>query len=67
MAPARSAAATHRTRFVQQPRRCSPRRGFQFPIKRIQELLGHRDIRVTQAYIKLLRDTRKSASHEMPL
>jgi len=37
------------------------------PIKRIQELLGHKDIRVTQAYIKLLRDTRKSASHDMPL
>ena len=37
------------------------------PIKRIQELLGHKDIRVTQAYIKLLRDTRKSASHEVPL
>ena len=37
------------------------------PIKRIQELLGHKDIRVTQAYIKLLRDTRKSASHDVPL
>jgi len=37
------------------------------PIKRIQELLGHKDIRVTQAYIKLLRDTRKSASHDMPI
>ena len=37
------------------------------PIKRIQELLGHKDIRVTQAYIKLLRDTKKSASHDMPL
>ncbi len=37
------------------------------PIKRIQELLGHKDIRVTQAYIKLLRDARKSASHDMPL
>ena len=37
------------------------------PIKRIQELLGHKDIRVTQAYIKLLRDTKKSASHDVPL
>jgi integrase len=37
------------------------------PIKRIQELLGHKDIRVTQGYIKLLRDTRKSASHDVPL
>lgn len=37
------------------------------PIKRIQELLGHKDIRVTQQYIKLLRDTRKSASHDVPL
>ncbi|MBV1929952.1 MAG: tyrosine-type recombinase/integrase [Gammaproteobacteria bacterium] len=37
------------------------------PIKRIQELLGHKDIRVTQAYIKLLRDTQKSASHDMPI
>ncbi|MEM8712043.1 MAG: tyrosine-type recombinase/integrase [Planctomycetota bacterium] len=37
------------------------------PIKRIQELLGHKDIRVTQAYIKLLRDTRQSASHDVPL
>jgi integrase len=32
-------------------------------IKKIQELLGHRDIRVTQTYIKLGNDTRKSASH----
>lgn len=37
------------------------------PIKRIQELLGHKDIRVTQQYIKLLRDTKKSASHDVPL
>ena len=37
------------------------------PIKRIQDLLGHKDIRVTQAYIKLLRDTKKSASHDLPL
>lgn len=37
------------------------------PIKRIQELLGHKDMRVTRAYIKLLRDTKKSASHDMPL
>lgn len=37
------------------------------PLKRIQELLGHKDIRVTQQYIKELRDTRKSASHDVPL
>ena len=36
-------------------------------IKKIQDLLGHRDIRVTQTYIKLGNDTRKSASHEVPL
>ena len=36
-------------------------------IKKIQDLLGHRDIRVTQTYIKLGHDTRKSASHEVPL
>lgn len=36
-------------------------------IKKIQDLLGHRDIRVTQTYIKLGQDTRKSASHEVPL
>lgn len=36
-------------------------------IKKIQDLLGHKDIRVTQAYIKLGNDTRKSASHEVPL
>lgn len=36
-------------------------------IKKIQDLLGHRDIRVTQNYIKLGNDTRKSASHEVPL
>jgi integrase len=44
-----------------------PGEGQGVPIKRIQELLGHKDIRVTQAYIKLLRDTKKSASHDMPL
>lgn len=37
------------------------------PIKRIQELLGHADIRVTQNYIKLLNDTKRSASHDVPL
>ncbi len=37
------------------------------PITRIQELLGHKDIRVTEGYIKQLRDTRKSASHDVPL
>ncbi len=37
------------------------------PIKRIQELLGHADIRVTQSYIKLLNDTKRSASHDVPL
>lgn len=36
-------------------------------IKKIQELLGHKDIRVTQRYIKLGDDTRKSASHDVPL
>jgi integrase len=36
-------------------------------IKKIQELLGHRDIRVTQNYIQHAHDTRKSASHEVPL
>ena len=36
-------------------------------IKRIQELLGHKDIRVTQRYIKLGDDTRKGASHDVPL
>jgi integrase len=36
-------------------------------IKKIQDLLGHKDIRVTQTYIKLGQDTRKSASHEVPL
>lgn len=36
-------------------------------IKKIQELLGHRDIRVTQTYIKLGNDSRNSASHEVPL
>lgn len=36
-------------------------------IAKIQDLLGHRDIRVTQTYIKLGQDTRKSASHEVPL
>ena len=36
-------------------------------IKKIQDLLGHKDIRVTQTYIKLGADTRKSASHEVPL
>ena len=36
-------------------------------IKKIQELLGHKDIRVTQQYIKLGDDTRKSASHDVPL
>ena len=36
-------------------------------IKKIQELLGHKDIRVTQQYIKLGNDTRKSASHDVPL
>lgn len=36
-------------------------------IKRIQALLGHKDIRVTQQYIKLGDDTRKSASHDVPL
>ena len=36
-------------------------------IKKIQDLLGHKDIRVTQTYIKLGHDTRKSASHEVPL
>ena len=36
-------------------------------IKKIQELLGHKDIRVTQQYIKLGNDTMKSASHDVPL
>lgn len=36
-------------------------------IKKIQDLLGHRDIRVAQCHIKLGDDTRKSASHEVPL
>ena len=36
-------------------------------ITKIQELLGHSDIRVTQRYIKLLRDTKKSASRDVPL
>lgn len=37
------------------------------PIRCIQELLGHKDIRVTQAYIKLQRDTKRSASHDIPI
>ncbi|MFN9976931.1 MAG: tyrosine-type recombinase/integrase [Phycisphaerae bacterium] len=36
-------------------------------IQKIQDLLVHRDIRVTQTYIKLGNDTRTSASHEVPL
>lgn len=36
-------------------------------INKIQELLGHKDIRVTQNYIKLGQDTRESASHDVPL
>jgi len=37
------------------------------PIERIQELLGHKDIRVTRGYVKSSADTRKSASHDVPL
>jgi len=37
------------------------------PIERVQELLGHKDIRVTRGYIHARNDTRKSASHEVPL
>ena len=39
----------------------------QIRLGRVCGYCGHKDIRVTQAYIKLLRDTRKSASHDMPL
>ncbi len=37
------------------------------PIDNIQELLGHKDIRVTRGYIKRGNDTTKSASHDVPL
>ncbi len=37
------------------------------PIDNIQDLLGHKDIRVTRGYIKRGNDTTKSASHDVPL
>ena len=37
------------------------------PLVRIQELLGHKDIRVTRGYIHTRNDTKKSASHDVPL
>ena len=36
------------------------------PITAIQELLGHRQVKTTQVYVKRKRGTKESASHQLP-